>query len=302
MKFNLPIFALTMAAGLPGVLAQNARSDGISARLTGQTLVADAAHRLVAQPHLEANLRQQINLFGQELSGPGYYAQFGAGSGKFRLQLKLSIDSKPAIFQQICDGRFLYVEKNLPERKSLMFIDFDRVQETINNADDSRIAAMSPVMLARGGLSRLLRELEQNFQFGEPLPSEIGSGKIPVWTVRGLWKREKLTQLLSGQAAEIEAGKPARLNELAPHLPHSVVLTLGRDETFPLFPYRIVYRKHIIKNVSGRSSLQTQPILILEMFNVRQRADMQSAEFDYKPDDEELVDGTAAYIEKLYKR
>jgi len=301
MKFNLPIFAFALTTCLTVVTAQDASNDSRTARLNGQALVADAAQKLSVQPRLEARIRQRINLFGQELTGPGYYAQFGAGSGKFRLQLKLSIDGKPVIFQQICDGRFLYIEKHLPERKSLTFIDFDRVHDAIETTYDST-RAMSPTILAPGGLSHLLRDLEQNFQFGDPLPSEIGNGKIPVWTVRGLWKREKLVQMLPEQSADIESGKPAHLNELAPHLPHSVVVTLGRDEVFPLFPYRIIYRKHIVKNVSGKSSLKTQPILILEMFNVRQRADMQSSEFDYKPDDEELVDGTAAFIEKLYKR
>ena len=64
-----------------------------------------------------------------------------------------------------------------------------------------------------------------------------------MWVVAGKWRREKLALILPDQSEAILAGQPVDFSRLPALLPTNVNMTLGRDEAFPLFPYRIEFRR-----------------------------------------------------------
>ncbi len=307
MKFSLPILTMVaslaplpyLAAADPGQ-ALPSRQPEAARDVDGQDLIRQAAIRLRELPRIEANVRQRIDLFGQQLSGPGYYSQYGDGSGKVRLQLKLALSGQMASFQQISDGRFLYTQIEMPgSKRRVSFVDTQRIRKAMRRTVTQVTPQPTANWMALGGLSYLLGQLDEHFLFTTAKANSLGDGKIPVWTIHGTWKPEKLAQMLPDQQEAILAGQPARLEDLSSNLPHAVAVTLGRDRRFPLFPYRLVYYQQAPGVDKKRQKVAPHPILSLELFNVRQRADMKASEFDYQPDDNELVDQTNQILQRL---
>ena len=149
-----------------------------------------------------------------------------------------------------------------------------------------------------GGLSRLMATLEQNFAFGTPQADELkftaADGKavvrLPIWTVSGQWKPEKLAAL-----TEQEAKKPRALPE---QLPDRVELVLGRtDDVLPLFPYRITYwRTPAGKGGKNQEAAEPRELLTLDLFNVsRKKIDLR--EFQYQPGDQDVQNLTPLYVQ-----
>lgn len=272
--------------------------DGAGQGSAPPNLVAEAALELLRQPSLEAKIRHRIDLFGHELVGVGLYQQLGEGTDQLRkLELKLQAGSRASTVQQVCAGRFLWTRHELPGKTSLTRIDLRKVREALAVA--SRAPTFNPASnwMAIGGLPKLLQELNENFTFDAPGESQIG--EIPVWVVSGRWKPDRLAILLPDQRDAILAGKPARLEKLAPHLPDQVRLTLGRDNLFPLFPYRIEYLRSDKASRSGAESDTARPIVTMELFELRRRDDLDRRDFLYAPGDQDIVDQTDAFIKGL---
>jgi hypothetical protein len=269
----------------------------------GQQLMAQAARELIQQPALEAKIRQRIDLFGHQLVGSGSYQQLGDGPEKLlRLELKLQVANQVTSLQQVSDGRFLWIRRDLPEKTTLSRIDLKQVRDAIRTSGQTPALDPGGNWMALGGLPRLLHGLNENFSFAEPpRPNQVG--QVPVWVLRGQWKPERLAALLPNQRADILAGKPPRLEELPPRLPDSVVVTLGRDDVLPLFPYRIEYLR---QDGAGQGSsagppgiAATRSLVTMELFEVRRRADLDPRQFDYKPGDQEVADHTELYLKSL---
>ena len=273
----------------------------------GQSLVAEAARQLLQQRALEAKIRQRVNLFGQQLVGAGIYRQLFEGPEKrLRLELKLQTAGQVASVQQVSDGRFLYVRRDWPEQKSLSRVDLRRIREAARDAQPPPFIDSATVWMALGGLPKLLHSLDANFQFGEPSPDMIGPQ--PVWVLGGVWKTEKLVQLLPDQRADILAGRPPRLERLPAHLPDSVVVVLGRDDLIPLFPYRISYlRRAGIDGADGdvrdvATTGHDDPagsILTVELFDVGGGVAMDPRQFNYEAGEQEVVDQTDLFLQRL---
>jgi hypothetical protein len=264
-------------------------------------LVASSAVELLRLPSLEAKIRHRVDLFGHELVGQGFYQQLGEGTDQLRkLELKLQAGTQTSTVQQVCAGRFLWTRRDLPGKTSLSRIDLRKVREALAAASRSPGFDPSANWLAIGGLPKLLHSLDENFSFGAPQDSQIG--EIPVSIVTGTWKPEQLAALLPDQKAEILAGKPARLDKLAPHVPDLVQVTLGRDDLFPLFPYRIEYlRSPAAEGKKEGAGAAARPIVTLELFELRRRDDLDRREFIYDPGDQDVVDQTEAFLQGLKK-
>ncbi len=269
----------------------------------GQQLMAQAARELFQQPALEAKIRQRIDLFGHQLVGSGSYQQLGDGPEKLlRLELKLQVGNQITSLQQVSDGRFLWIRRDLPGQTSLSRIDLKQVRDAIRASGQTPAPDPGGNWMALGGLPRLLQGLNENFLFNSP-PRADQVGQVPVWVLRGQWRAERLAAPLPNQRADILAGRPPRLEELPPRLPDSVMITLGRDDVLPLFPYRIEYLR---QDGAGQGSGAGPPgiasprsLVTMELFEVRRRADLDPRQFDYKPGDQEVADHTESYLKSL---
>jgi len=141
-------------------------------------------------------------------------------------------------------------------------------------------AANSWLML--GGLARLMEEIDHGFTFGPPRESALG--KVPVLIVEGEWK------------PETRAGLDVPVGRNPEHFPSKVTLTLGNDDVFPMFPYRIEYSRPATG--AGQGS-EPESLMTLEFYEVRRRGDLDPRSFEYNPGDQEVEDITRQYLLRL---
>jgi hypothetical protein len=250
------------------------------------------------QPSVEARLRQKINLFGQQLVGTGQYFQKQSASGPLlRLELKAQIGEQLTSMQQICDGRFLWIRRELPGGTTLGRVHLDRIRDAIRQTAREPLSDSTTNWMALGGLPRLLAGLDQNFQFGPARSAQLG--KSPVWITEGHWKTERLSEMLPDQKDAIAAGRPPDLTRLSPQLPTSVLVVLGQHD---LVPYRIEYRRPVPRTSKGgapQSASAASPVVVLELFDVREGGDLQDEHFVYQPGDQQIADHTELYLQNM---
>jgi len=279
---------LAMAATI-GLVAAAQSAD--EPPVDGQTLVTRAAAQLAATPSLEAKLRQQVQLFGQELSGPGTYLQKQSPQGLLlRLELKLQVGSQLTSLQQVCDGRFLWIRRDVPSGTSLGRVDMERIRTAIGERGQPPWPDVTTNWLVMGGLPRLLAALAENFQFSAP--QAVRSDKAAMWVLDGCWKADRLAELQPDLKTRTPPGKPIDLTRLPAHLPTEVRLVLGQSD---LLPYRIEYRRQQAEPAADKNAT-ARPIAVLEMVELRQQGDLDERLFVYQPGNQEVTDYTDLYL------
>lgn len=297
----------------PDLLASNPPKT-LPASVDGNELIARAARRVQSESSVQAQIRFRIDVAGQNLLGNGVYVQLGDGPEKLlRFDLKLQVGQRVAALQQISGQQFYWIRRDLPPANHKV----SRVNlRSIRNAVARKHAAEdrdsdltgSPLTspaddawLLLGGLPALLESLARDFDFGAARAGEIEfpggndnrAARLPVWAVSGTWKPERLQQLSTVTAKRKDAGPPL--------LPQRVDLVLGRDErSFALFPYRVIYYAAADKSGAGQgSTINLNPIVSMEFFNVQTAANLDPRDFDYNPGEQEVEDLTSVYLQKL---
>jgi len=267
-----------------------AREPTATALPSGQEIVARAAVQMTLHPSLEAKMRQRVGIREQYMVGSGAYLQLRDGDDvRFRLELRLQVGERLTSLQHITDNRYLYIRRDIGETKSVSRIDLKRVHEAQARSHAGN-ASLNPTAMGIGGLSQLLHGLADNFTFGDP-ESETISG-VNVWRMSGRWKPEVLAKLLPEQSEAILAGQHPAFEHLPSQLPEQVSLVVGRDGPLPLFPYRVEFAR------TDRDSNKLRPMLIMELFEVRLRPDLDPRLFAVPDSEQNLVDETDAYLRK----
>jgi len=251
--------------------------------VNAQQLVRQAAQRLIKEDVLQADIRQRINLYDQQLVGTGQYRHFGKGENKrLRLELKLQAGGQLTSLTQVSDGRHLWTREDLSSGTVLSRIDLRRVRIALQLASDVRQESLSRNWVVLGGLPRLLSSLDAQFQFGKASSGTLGA--TPVWVVDGHWKSDLLEELRNRF--------PREAGQLPPHLPDSVRLVLGRDGVFPLFPYEVQY----LKKSGGNAG---EPIVTLQFRRVTRRVQMDNSQFEYQRGDQVVIDRTDSFLRQV---
>ena len=269
------------------------------------TIVGEAAKRVAEEPAISAEMRYRVDAFGHQLVGTGNYLQFGPGPEKLlRLDLKMQVGDKLATVQEIRGTDAYWIRRDVPPvAATLGWVDLRQLRKSA-----SAMAATSTSVMPQddwimmGGLARLLAALDQNFRFGTPQADELRFNaadgqsvvRLPIWTVTGQWKPDRL-----GTLTERNPAKPAALPE---QLPDRVELVLGRTEdVLTLFPYRISYfRTSPIDKKAAKEKVELAPreLLTLELFNVS-RKPIDVREFQYQPGDQDVKNLTPFYVQRL---
>ena len=299
------------------------QGDPNSAPSAGQRLADRAAHDIAAHASISARIRQRVHLFGQQLVGQGNYLQLGTGPDQLmRLELTIQAGERSTL-RQVCDGRFLWLYRSLPEGDRLGRVDLRRVRRAVERAGQGRteggpdrrgslpatrpIGSMGFDALALGGLPRLLDSLSDRFQFQNP-KSETFNGEA-VWSVWGEWKPDRLAQLLPEQREVLLRGDRVPPDAWPVQLPVRVRLVLGQDD---LFPYRIEFYG-LPENVpAAKSATPTEgdgsalvppaaaePMVAMDLFEVTLGAAIDPLDFAFKPGDMEVTDATDTFIARL---
>lgn len=249
----------------------------------GDRLVQKAATQLRQHASISAKIRHRLNLFGQELYGSGRYYQLPKDDRLLlRLELKIQLGTQMSSYRQISDGQFFWVRRHLATGSELSRIDLKRVRKQFSDQNQGT-ATILPLARNPGGLPALLTQLTEHFRFEDPRQAALYG--IDVLAVRGHWQgpREEKTTGATGPT-------PRSSNQLIPDfLPRQVLLVLGQDD---LFPYRLVYQ-------SGSG----QPLVVMEIFEVRIDEPLDPMLFAYHPPRESKVeDRTDEYLRQAAQK
>ncbi|MFT5525605.1 MAG: hypothetical protein ACI9G1_001752 [Pirellulaceae bacterium] len=316
MNYKLPILTIGLWLGFSPLLAaqstaftppttatprvasnaNSAASGGTNASLDPvtdpQQLVKAAAAEVYRLPSVEAKTRQIVQLYGHRLSGAGMYRQLANPAGvKFvRLEMKMSVADKISTMVQVCDGERLWIRRDLPTEKSLGTVNLRLLEQALQEQGRGVALPMTDTWMALGGLSKMLEGLHDNFEFKKAEQGVLNSAA--VWNIQGRWKPARLAEMLGTKVQDIP------WNSLPPYLPHRVSLTLARDPQFPLFPYRVEYFREVASDDEAKT-LELKSVVLMELFEVRRRADLDPRLFRYEAGNQDIVDLTDVYLEKL---
>ena len=269
--------------------------------------MAQAAQRLASEKQISAALRYKVAAYGHELLGTGNYLQLGAGDDRLvRFDLRMQVGEKPATLLEIRGSDLCWMRRDIPPAQpSLERLNLRQVRKAL----ESTPAADQPLphsgWIVLGGLPRLLDSLEYNFEFDAPQADEVqyqaADGKsierLPIWIVRGTWKRQRLAALASR--------KPEKLTGTPDQLPDQVEIILGRTtDHLPLFPFRITYRRTAQPDSKSSTPASASPpaprdLLTLEFFNVSATRPIDPRAFHYESGEQYIRDITTESIERL---
>jgi hypothetical protein len=115
---------------------------------------------------------------------------------------------------------------------------------------------------------------------------------VPVYTLTGEWRTERLAELLPGEKEKIAAGQMVDSSKLPEQMPEKVVLKLGRDD---FFPYRLEYwRRAALKDDDTPGALQA--VVVMELYEVQINGAVDPRQFEFKPGDLDYIDQTKEYV------
>jgi hypothetical protein len=299
MKHNLP--SLLVAAMLAGSYSGDcpAESDASAAEPSpsGAAMIAKVARQMNAAGTLQADLRQRIHLFGQRLTGTGVYRQKASPAGpRVRVEWKIPVGDQMASILQICDGRFVWTQRDLLDGVTLERIDLDRIRAS----DDSESYAGSHVPrthdLAVVGLPRLLMGLSDHFEFDHPKAARLDNR--PVWSVLGRWNEQKpeVTSEVLDSSPKLRA--PAALA----HLPTHVRIIAGQGD---LMLIRIEYLrldKTPVPPDADHSMTSARILVAIELVSPVLGRPLDDALFAFDPGKEPFSDQTEVYLQELRQR
>ena len=249
-------------------------------------MLADAMRSVANKKSITARIRHRVDLFDQHLAGWGTYQQLRIGEDVLlRYELAIPIGDQVSSLQQICDRRFLWIRRSMPDssQPGKLHSVIDRIDLT------KRTAALEtqprfPTSIGRGGLSQLLEVLSKSFQFTEVSRGELHD--TPVWISEGLLRRNS-----SNQNDE----NAAKIRNLTPQMPDAVRVTIGIDD---LFPYQIQYRRTSRQDETDSAPI-SRPLITMEFFDVQFNVVLDVALFDYRSGDLDVSDRSQTYLDEL---
>ena len=297
MKGSLPILTLLVTLGLISVaMAQGSPRESASSEPLAAEKLERAIAAIESYQSVTAKLRQRIDLFDQQLVGSGTYLQGPAADHTFRLELRIQVGDRVSSLQHVSDGKTLWTYRQFFDEGKLTKVDLRRVIAALSKQAGVTPGVGGTQWLGLGGLPKLLRSLDEHFEFEELTEHRLG--ELPVWRLRGGWKTKHLAVLLPDQKTALEAGQPANLKKLRAELPDEVVLYLGRDD---LFPYRIDYcrRSDGLASATLGEASSKRTLLTLEIFEVGLNVPLDASRFVYQPGATPVPDATGDYLLSL---
>lgn len=283
------------AAQLPpppdsGKIPQTASPSEPKATLLLQAIRFAESHRSIS-----ARVWQRVELFGKQLEGTGIYLEQRSDEGlQLRLELMFPLDGAPCVLLQVCNGRYLWKYEKFGTTARLGRIDTLRVLQTLDEQGGLASSGNLQPWPGWGGIPRLLRALDRDFDFSAPQAAELPGG-FPTLRIEGRWKPERLAALCpesKAKAGQSGAGDPRPLPQ---QLPHRAVLHLGRDD---LFPYRIEFRRSVASGPTAKTDAE-HPVAVMELREVVFNVPISREQFHYDPGTLEYTEQTDRFLESL---
>ena len=266
-------------------------TDAASSSDSTRDLIQRSSEELRDSRPLQAKLRFRIDLFGESVSGPGMYFQAGQGTRKARLEFEFGFDEKAVSLRQFCDGNTLYNVTQSGAESSLEFVDLRKLDAL---QEQPTATPGYSLWLQAGSLSALMSQVSGHFEFEPHTTGTLDT--IPVIFCQGTWRPDALKKLLDAQpGAAAFSDNRIDWDRLPQHIPHQVRLTLGTDERFPYFPYRIEF----LQFARSDDPESARCVALLELYEVRHVANMPDELFRLPSMDCIPVDATDFYAERV---
>lgn len=253
---------------------------------SGNALLVSAAQTLNFARPLEAALRYKIDLFGQQVAGPGFYVQAGQGTGRWRMELQGGAAPSEYLLTHVNDGQYYFLTEQIGDSNQVSFVDLNTVRDQL---EFKNIASSAPWMNI-GGLPSMLKHLAEHFEFQEPQQTTLG--ELTVYKTVGQWSPQAIQQMFQ----DIDGNYPT-LHELPAHIPHAVQVVLGsHSDKFPLFPYRVTFFRIDESETSDSEQPKLNPVVVMEFFDVKRLDSVDSHLFYVDSNEERSINLTTEYV------
>jgi hypothetical protein len=251
-----------------------------------------AAQRILERTRFEvdrleqfsARVRVRVALFDQDLIGAGTYFQTGVGQQKkLRSELRLQTGETVVSAFQVCDGRYAWSNTETFIGPMLTRVDLRRLRQRREQAG----AELPEELWAWGGLPKLLKQLETNFQWDQAQTGYLEADKTPAWSIRGMWRGAEYAKLVPQQAGQVAGGV---LEGFPPQIPGSVTLYIRQTD---YFPQRIEYRRPPLGAKGNVPPEDWVPCVMIEFTDIATDRPIEPATFEFQPSkQQEVVDLT----------
>jgi hypothetical protein len=143
-------------------------------------------------------------------------------------------------------------------------------------------------------MPRLLRSVNNAFDFKTAEATELPGG-FPAIRLQGTWKPDRLAHFVPDTGGS-GAGESERMQRLPSHVPHYLVVFLGRDD---LFPYRLEFRRKAPPPLPGQPPAEDSALVTLELYEVSLNGPIARERFFYDPGPLEYTEQTDRFLESL---
>lgn len=319
---QLPANSPTQPAAKQPISSQGAADQSA----LGDRLILQIANQLDRRASVTAKIRHSVLIGGEQLFGVGGYWQQGNGED-LKVRLELQIAGQEAQLLQVCNSRFMWIDRKLPTGRNVTRTDLRQLRadptlsspnlNDIKPGEASWSSLQSELTPYTGGMPRLLAALAYNFTFMPPQamrlaiepPLAAEPTSLPVFAIVGHWKPETLALILgrpvpnSPEAATQQPeGDHKKSKPVPERVPEEVLILVGQSD---FFPYRIEYRHLETPNiVTGDGApipyqLSTHPMVVLEFSDVVFDSQITPGLFDYAPGNADWIDQTTVIQDRL---
>ncbi|MBX3424157.1 MAG: hypothetical protein KF688_00635 [Pirellulales bacterium] len=299
------LVAATVAAQPAGWQTPLSAPGAAAPAADGNQLLARALDRMERNMTLAAKVRHRATLGEEESIGEGEYWQQGVGNHRrSRWQMRARAGDDTLSLVQVFDRRYLWTDRRFGKSRRVTRLDIQRLRRELISRNEEgpatpTIGTPSPedaALLARGGLSQLLADLQRRYDFSPPRPAVVD--RTPTWAVVGQWKPQELAQLWHGAAFDSAAAPlpPFDLHAWPAQIPHHVVVHFGQSD---LFAYFIEFRSAADASAATAVNAVTsvpKPLAQYTLFDVQFAAAIDPQMFEFDSRDVDWVDETAEVV------
>ncbi len=231
-----------------------------------------------------ARIRVRVALFDQDLIGAGTYFQTGTGQEKkLRYELRLQTGETAVSAFQVCDGRYVWTNNETFIGPMLTRVDLRRLR----HRQEQSGAELPQDLWAWGGMPKLLKQLETNFQWDQAQTGYLEADKTPAWSIRGMWRGEEYAKLVPQQAGQVAGGV---LGGFPPQIPGCVTLYIRQHD---YFPQRIEYSRPPLGAKGNVPPEEWVPCVMIEFTDITTDRPIEPGTFEFQPGkQQEIVDLT----------
>lgn len=233
MPINRFLLALAVASILPlWVLAQapSASDDAPESITEAETLIDEATNKLKQVETVQAKIRQEVEMLGQQFTVVGRYEK--APGQRLRLELEVQgLPSTGGSMQQVSDGQTLWDYARILDRDYYNRLDLSQILKKLEDPifDELTRRIYMDQQLGLSGPDSLLQGLRQSARFIQS-PEESELDGRPVHILRGEWKDMTVMGVPDGP-------NPGPMALLPAYIPRLVEVWIDKESGWP---YKVI--------------------------------------------------------------